>query len=105
MSENPDITPLRQYCVIGPERIWIDVVCDDGTGPAMPEHDVYFIEAPNRKIAKWAAYRLAKNNGDRWHTDLGGEHPLSGVRVEDVTDVPDESTEDWPEQLRTVAYG
>lgn len=68
----------------------------------MPEHDVYFIEAPTRQAAKWAAWRLAKRNGDAWYAEIEDDFPLRGVKVEDVTDIPDEIWAEWPENLRSA---
>ena len=88
---------VKRFVVIGPERLWVDRVLDDGSGPVTPEHDVYLIDAPTARAAKWEAFRLAKRQGALWWSDLdrGYEHPLKGVRVEDVTDVPEETPEAW----------
>lgn len=94
----------RRYVVTGPERLYVDRVLDDGSGPVTPEHDVYLVDAPNAKAAKWAAFRKAKEQKALWWTDLDRdhEHPLTGVRVQDVTDVPEETPEAWSDWYVTA---
>lgn len=91
---------MSEYIVIGPERWRVVPLLDDGTGPSEPDIDVYYVSAPTRRAAKWAAFNRAKEQGTRWWRDLDVEHPLKGVRAEPACG---ESADDWPASLVVVA--
>jgi hypothetical protein len=83
------------YIVVGPERAETIPVLPDGSGPTEIVHDVYWVSAPTKHAAKWAAWRRARERGDLWYSDLGDEHPLANVTAE----VTDERACKWPREL------
>lgn len=83
---------MPRYMVIGPERGVVIPVTDFGEGPTEYGCDVYLVDAPNRREARWAAFREAKRTNAHWWRDLCDDHPMRGVKVEAADDV---TLDDW----------
>ena len=74
---------MTHYLVITPVYTYIEVILDDGTGPAYDARDVVHVEAPTRKAARWEALKTPEF---RRHLDEArgdGHHPCTGLKVED----------------------
>lgn len=85
-----------RYIVAGPEVSEVVVIDPEIGGPLEYYRDVFIVDAPNRKTAKWAAYNEARRRKLKWYQDFGDgyQHPLKGVKVEEV---PGESLDGWEE--------
>lgn len=73
-------------CVVVTPTYWVKIpILDDGSGPSEPAADVCLVlGAKTRKEAKWAAYRVWKQQGTDWVVDArsDGVHPLTGLTIE-----------------------
>jgi len=85
---------MGRYVVAGPERDYQEWVPGCYGGPRDTGRDVFLVDAPSRKAARWAAFKEAKERQMAWWYDLGNEHPLSDTRV---THEPWEQPDDWGE--------
>jgi hypothetical protein len=93
---------VKRYVVTSPVRWAVVPVTDDGMGPSEPHFDVYLVDAPNRKAAKWAAWKHAQLCRDMWWLDHDIEHPLAGVTIEEA---PDEDPASWPDGSYVASGG
>lgn len=57
------------------------------------EREWYLVDAPNKKKALWAAWRVAKETKSEWWTNSSyTEHPLNGASA---TYAPEEDPSNW----------
>lgn len=89
---------MPRYIVVSPEVSEIIPILDYGMGPTETYHEVYLVDAANRKQAKWAAYNKSRKLRRKWWSDYGDgyQHPLKGVKVEDADG---ESVEGWDDYI------
>ena len=82
---------MHCYYVLSPTYEYVDVICDDGTGPTYIERDMLTVcttTAHRARVLALRAWRRALKRGRRvkWLADAvcDGTHPFTGMHVEPI---------------------
>lgn len=79
-------TTLQWWNVTSPEFSYVEVVCDDGTGPLEYDRDWICVEAHTASEAKAIAVKhwLQDQKSYASNSRQSGENPYAGIEVEPI---------------------